>query len=150
MRLLTPSEGRHDYRALYRSLLAGGGHIEATGWADESVLENASEMQYAWWQADALAFDARRGLVRVRYRGYEDDTEDEWRPLSQLRRYEARPSSAWRNTRRTKGEAVEVAWAPPGHRSARWEAEVVDSRPAKAKVRFVGFDASWDMWLAHH
>ena len=26
--------------------------------------------------------------LKVRYRGYEDDGEDEWRPLTQLRRYE--------------------------------------------------------------
>ena len=106
-------------------------------------------MRHAWWQADALAFSAANGLVLVRYRGYEDEGEDEWRPLTQLRPYEERPSALWRSTKRTKGEAVEVAWAPPDHPTARWEAKVIAVRARKAKVRFLGFDASWDTWLPH-
>ena len=46
-------------------------------------------MRYAWWRGDVRGFAADTGLVKVRYRGYEDDGEDEWRPLSQLRRHEA-------------------------------------------------------------
>ena len=46
-------------------------------------------------------------------------------------------------------EAVEVAWAPPDHPTARWEAKVIAVRARKAKVRFLGFDASWDTWLPH-
>ena len=79
----------------------------------------------------------------------EDEGEDEWRPLTQLRPYEERPSALWRSTKRTKGEAVEVAWAPPDHPTARWEAKVIAVRARKAKVRFLGFDASWDTWLPH-
>ena len=41
------------------------------------------------------------------------------------------------------------AWAPPDHPTARWEAKVIAVRARKAKVRFLGFDASWDTWLPH-
>ena len=140
---------QRDWQALYRALLGGRDGLEAKGWADDNKLDNADEMRHAWWQADALAFSAANGLVLVRYRGYEDEGEDEWRPLTQLRPYEERPSALWRSTKRTKGEAVEVAWAPPDHPTARWEAKVIAVRARKAKVRFLGFDASWDTWLPH-
>ena len=61
-----------------------------------------------------------------------------------------RASGACRRARkRAKGEAVEIAWAPPDHPSALWEATIVQVRAHQAKVRFVGFDASWDQWLPH-
>ena len=44
---------------------------------------------------------------------------------------------------------MEVAWAQPDHPTARWEAKVIAVRARKAKVRFLGFDASWDTWLPH-
>ncbi|EOD32272.1 hypothetical protein EMIHUDRAFT_123006, partial [Emiliania huxleyi CCMP1516] len=126
---------QRDWQALYRALLGGRDGLEAKGWADDNKLDNADEMRHAWWQADALAFSAANGLVLVRYRGYEDEGEDEWRPLTQLRPYEERPSALWRSTKRTKGEAVEVAWAPPDHPTARWEAKVIAVRARKAKDR---------------
>jgi len=75
---------------------------------------NLTQVRYAWWRGDVRGFDAETGLVKVRrprltsprlasprlttpyplkvrYRGYEDDGEDEWRPLTQLRRYEVPP-----------------------------------------------------------
>ena len=97
-----------------------------------------------------LVDDVRAAVLAEALRpGEEDEGEDEWRPLTQLRPYEERPSALWRSTKRTKGEAVEVAWAPPDHPTARWEAKVIAVRARKAKVRFLGFDASWDTWLPH-
>ena len=138
----------YSWRSLYGAL-GGANGLAAKGWADESELDNADEVRHAWWQADALAFDTSSTRVLVRYRGYEDMEEDKWRPLAQLRRHEEHPPAAWRAAQRLKGEAVEVAWAPPDHPSARWEASVIQSRARKAKVRFAGFDASWDTWLEH-
>lgn len=97
-----------------------------------------------------MAFDVVSGLVLVRYLGYEDATEDEWRPLVQLRAFEPHPPSSWRSTKRMKGEMVEVSWAPPDHPTARWEAVISQIRANKARVRFIGFDASWDTWLPHN
>ena len=72
-----------------------------------------------------------------------------WRPLSQLRAFEPRPPAAWRSYPRAVGEAVEVSWAPDGHPAAKWEANVI-STGRRALVRYVGFEAGWDEWLAHN
>ena len=146
LRLEGERGARREWRLLYGVLV---GRIEAKGWADDSELDNADEMRHAWWQAEALAFDAASGVVRVRYHGYEDEAEDEWRPLAQLRRYCAKQPASWREAKRSKGEPVEVSWAPPDHPAARWEATVLQVRQHKAKVRFVGFDTSWDTWMPH-
>ena len=135
-----------------------GGEVEARGWADDSPLENADEMRHAWWRGRAVAFDDAFDDARaqpralLRYRGYEDEAEDEWRPLSQLRPFEAEPSQGWRAAPRAVGEAVEVSWAPDGHPSARWAARVVGVKTPKrglprVNVRYDGFGDDWDEWL---
>ena len=96
----------------------------------------------AWWRCTAVA---ARGAgaqlsVRVRYAGYEDTEDEEWRAMCDLRRGGAAEaglrSGAFASMRRCVGEAVEVSAKPTdGHPAALWEASVAEVTEASASIQ---------------
>ena len=108
-------------------------------------MPHASEMATAWLRCTAVALDDTQ-RVRVRYQGY-TAADDEWRPLSDLRPHCPRVPPGWRAKPRRVGEEVEVSWAPQGHPTCMWEAEVRAVEQKRCQVRFKGFGADWDEWV---
>ena len=72
----------------------------------------------AWWRCAAVAVRGAGAQlsVRVRYSGYEEAEDEEWRAMCDLRRGGAAEvglrSGAFASMRRRVGEAIEVAATP--------------------------------------
>jgi len=92
-----------------------------------------------------------RGVyVKVRFLGYPPEDE-ETRTIERLRQMRGKAELLeWRRTPRVVGEEVEVSWAVRGHPTAKWEAHVRALAPdgSKIRVRYTGFAAAWDEWVA--
>ena len=112
-----PGSAPVDQQQLYLLL---HGALDARGWANPHEQPGglqAGEMN-AWWRCTAVA---ARGAgaqlsVRVRYSGYEEAADEEWRAMCDLRRGGAAEaglrSGAFASMRRRVGEAIEVAAIP--------------------------------------
>ncbi len=88
-----------------------------------------------WWRGQVLDVDDA-GRTRVRYLGY-DASDDEWVEPSRLR--DLPPTSLRPGTR------VEVASS-----GTWWPAVVRDTHAEFALVRYDGYVAAWDEWVAAH
>ena len=129
--------------------------FEAQGLSPDATDANEGE-QRAWWRCYAQAIRVQDSIlqVRVRFHGY-DESDEEWRPLEQLRPYRVAKHGHvfWEQLK--PGNECEVSYQLTGHPAARWEAVIVTlarkhegRRGAiRATVHYYGFAEAWDETL---